>query len=157
MTRAKYPLEPLARVRAHAVDAQAIDLARAVRAREQAEAERRTADDARGRAEAGAREVRLAEEAALARGALTVADLARADAWEVRVRAEGAALYEAVARAAESEAVAIGTEAAAQKALAQRRADADVVDKDRARFDGEQRRREDDRAEEDAAEAWRPK
>jgi hypothetical protein len=157
MTRAKYPLEPLAKVRAHATSAQAAELAKAVRERTRAEAERRAADAARARAEASASEVRAREGEALSRGQLTVADLARGDAWEARVRAEGAALFEDVARAAEGEAAASDQETHARAELAQRRADADVVEKDRARFDQGQRRREEAREEEGAEEAWRPK
>ncbi|MDB4998812.1 MAG: hypothetical protein JWM74_6244, partial [Myxococcaceae bacterium] len=46
MTRVKYPLEPLAKVRAHATDAQAAELGKAVREREKAEAARLVADAA---------------------------------------------------------------------------------------------------------------
>ncbi len=157
MPRLKYPLEPLAKVRAHATDAQATELGKAVREHEKAEAARLQAEAARARAEAAAHEARVREGEALARGELTVADLARADAWESRVRTEGTALFEAVARAAVGQAAASDREIAARSELAQRRADADVVEKDRARFDAGQRRRDEAREEEGAEEAWRPK
>src|SRR4051812_33781616 len=137
----KYPLEPLARVRESRAEVAVRALADAVRAREGAEERRRAAEDARARGEAAAEDGRTAERAALDRSQLSAADLARRDAWEHRIAGELRALDEQVVRARDGVAEAKRAEEAARAEVTRREADADVVDKDRARWRaGEERR-----------------
>ena len=101
--------------------------------------------------------VKDAEQGALERGNITVADLMRADAWAIRVAHEEAELAkraaDGVARATEAK----DGEAAARATVAGRRADAELVEKHRERWDGAERARDAAKEEEAAAEAWRPK
>jgi len=153
----KYALEPLARLRDRKVDEAAGALAGAVGEREAAEAERTRADRARAGHEHAIRGARAAEQQALERGELTVADLVRADAWEIRVAAERAAHDASLTRARQVEARAQAKERGAREQVASRRADAKVVASDRARWQEEQRKRAEARDEEAAAEGRRPK
>jgi flagellar biosynthesis chaperone FliJ len=147
----KYPLEPLREHRDRHVDAATVQLGDAVRAREAADEAKRRADEERHEAEARAAAVRSSEAERLGNGELRVADLARAQAWEHAASAESDALGRAIARADGSLAAAHETEQEARAALAQKKADLDVVEKDRARFDaGARQARE--AAEEEAAE-----
>jgi hypothetical protein len=152
----RYPLEPLITLRDRRVEQAAVGLAGAVAKREDAEQGRRAAEVARNAHDAAAKEVRAAESGALDRGELRAVDLAGADAWEARVAAEGAAMASAVERARTAEDRARDGERVAQGELASRRADADVVEKDRARWADQQRRRADANEEEAASENWRP-
>jgi hypothetical protein len=153
----KYPLEPLAAVRETAVKSATADLAGAIRRREDASSARHTAEAKRDAHARAAAKVREGELAALGNGRLRAADLARADAWGVRVSAERAALGSAVERAATAETGARQEEASAQVRLGERHADARVVDVHRERWEAEQRRALEAREEEASAEAWRPK
>jgi colicin import membrane protein len=153
----KYPLEPARRVRESRADDAKKDLASAIDARERAEQRRRAAEAEREQARGQARAVREKELAALARGELSAADLMRGDAWEARVREEEARRAREVAQAATKEAEAQGTEDKARGDLATRRADVEVVEKDRERWTAREKQAEEKREEEGAAEAWRPK
>jgi hypothetical protein len=157
MRRRRYPLEPLAELRDRKVDQAACGLAVAIAEREAAEHGRRTAEEARVSHDSAAHNVRTAEADALARGELCVSDLARADAWELRVGAERASLTAEIDRARGAEQRARDGERSAQGELTSRRADADVVESDRARWVDAQRRQSEAKDEEAAAEAWRPK
>jgi hypothetical protein len=156
MPRPRYPLEPLVELRDHQVDRAAAGLAGAISKREDAEQGRRAAEAARAAHDAAASQVRDAESEALDRGELRAEDLAGADAWEARVATESAAMASAVERARTTEERARDGERTARGDLAARRADADVVGKDRARWVDEQRRRADAKEEEAASEIWRP-
>jgi hypothetical protein len=147
----KYPLQPLREHRDRLVDAATLQLGDAVRAREAAAETKRRAEQERLEAEARAAAVRHDEAERLANGALRVADLARAQAWEHAASAEAAELGGAVARAGAHLATARDAELQARAELAQKKADLDVVAKDEARFDAGARR-ERDVAEEAAAE-----
>ena len=147
----KYPLEPLREHRDRHVDAATVQLGDAVRAREAADEARRRAEDERREAAARAAGVRDSEAERLVNGELRVADLARAQAWEHAASAEMDALGRAIARADGTLAAAHESEQEARAALAQKKADLDVVEKDRARFDaGTRKARE--AGEEEAAE-----
>jgi hypothetical protein len=156
MRRPRYPLEPLVELRDHQVDRAAAGLASAIAQREDAQRAHRTAEAACAAHDAAAQRVRAAESEALDRGELRAADLAGVDAWEARVATESAAMASAVERARTTEERARDGECAARGDLAARRADADVVGKDRARWADEQRRRADAKEEEAASEIWRP-
>jgi hypothetical protein len=156
MRRPRYPLEPLVELRDHHVDRAAAGLAGAIAKREDAERGRGAAEAVRAAHEASARQVRAAESDALDRGELRAADLAGADAWEARVAAESTAMSSEVERARTAEERARDGERAARGDLASRRAEADVVAKDRARWVDAQGRRTEAKEEEEASEIWRP-
>ena len=152
----KYPLEPLAALREKKVEGAIGKLAAARRAHDSAERER-LASEEKGRAHAAAVErVRLAELEALSRGDLRAADLARADAWEARIASERRALEVELEGSRASEARARAEEDDAGRQVASRRAEAQVVDNDRARWHEALRRRGEAREEQAASEASRP-
>lgn len=152
MRQPKYALEPLVQLRTREVDDASRALGHAVRVREDAQRERRRAEGEEAHHEAEVRASRESEDAALVRGDLRAVDLMRADAWEVRVRAEHGALADRVASAAGMEQVRTDAERAARDGLARRLADAEVVERDRSRFLSRQKlegeAREDEAAEE---------
>ena len=153
----KYPLEPLARVRAQKVESAARDLGAAVRSREAAERRRVAAERERECAEQEARTVRDAERCAMERGELRVRDLVRADAWEARGQADRAALDRQVNQARAREGDAAETEQKARTALRERRVEEDVVGRDRVIWTERERKKADAKEEEAGAEAWRPR
>ncbi|HXN30327.1 MAG TPA: hypothetical protein VN894_00640 [Polyangiaceae bacterium] len=152
----KYPLEPLAELRHRNVDQAVRALAEATRARDTAERKVLASERDRQAHGAAAESVRRVEAQALAEGGLRAADLARAAAWEARIATEREAMTSAVGRARDEEADARAGEVRALDAVASRNAEAKVVAKDRARWDGAQRKRAEGREEEAACEAWRP-
>lgn len=136
MTRnAKYPLDPLREHRDHRVDAATVALGDAVRGREAADDAKCRAEAERRDAETRASAVRREEAKRLANGELSAADLARAQAWEHATSAEIDDLGRAVVRADGKLVAAQETELSARAALAEKKADLDVVVKDQARFD----------------------
>lgn len=150
----KYPLEPLREHRDRKVELATAQLGEAVRSREAADDAKRRAEQERVEAAARAAAVRDDEAARLANGELRVADLARAQAWEHATSAEMANLEHAVDRADTEVGAARDREAGARTELAQKKADLDVVAKDRARFDAGVRRAQDANEEESAEEAF---
>jgi hypothetical protein len=146
----KYPLEPLREHRDRDVDAATVQLGDAVRAREAADDARRRAEEERREAAHRAEGVRSDEAERLVNGELRVADLARAQGWEHGANAEMDDLGRAIERAD-------GRRAAAHEAraaLAQKKADLDVVAKDEARFDAGVRKAREGAEEEAAEEAF---
>lgn len=130
----KYPLEPLLAHRRRQVDDATAELGAAMRSREDAEASKARASRDEQDADARARAVRGRERDLLARGELRVADLARAEAWEIAAEVERAAHAQAVAVAADHLRASTAEERSARDALAARKAGQDVIEKDRARF-----------------------
>ncbi len=157
MRKAKYPLESLRGVRAARVDDATASLAKAVVTREEAELAKAIAEAARQEHERLAAEKRASELCALEKGELTAADLARKDAWEYAVKADAARLSGEITRAQSEEDDARTTEEQARRELGLKKADADVVDKDKARFVENQNKQALATEEESAAEAWRPR
>lgn len=157
MPKTKYPLEALRDVREARVDEATSALAKAVRAREDAATELARTEAARIEQRRIADEKRASERSALESGALKVADLAREDAWEHGVKAEADALAKRAAQAKSREETARDEERSAREALAAKKAEVDVVEKDKARFVGRQNERELAHEEQEANEAWRPK
>ena len=157
MAKSKYPLESLRQVRQNGVDDATARLASAVRERERAEAKTAAAALAGHAHEQATTEKKASEQRALEDGSLTAADLARRDAWEFQVRADAAKLEGEIACARASEEKAKQGEALAQKDLGAKKAEADVVDKDRARFTEKQTKLALATEEEAAEEAWRPR
>ena len=150
----KYPLEPLLEHRERRVDDATAELGDAVRAREAAEEARKRAEAERRAEEERAAQILAAEADLLGKGELRAADLARAEAWkhaeDVRLRD----LAAAEGRAASAVDAARGAEQDARAALAQKKADHDVVAKDEARFIDAKKRETEAREEEAAEEAW---
>jgi hypothetical protein len=153
----KYALEPLARVREKKVDEAVHGLAVAIAQVGDAEGER-CATEARQRAhERTSERVRSDEAAALARGELRALDLAWAGAWGLGAAAEHKAIAAEVRLAREHETQAREGERQARDRVAATRADAEVVARDRARWNERLRRRAEAGEEEAASEAWRPR
>ncbi len=150
----KYPLTPLREHRDRNVDASTAALGNAVRAREGADHAKREAERERSEAQSRAAAVRSEEAERLARGELRAADLAHGGAWEQGAQAEITGLGHAVDRADGRLAAACDVEGAARAALAQKKADLEVVLKDEARFDDKARRARDMAEEEAADEAF---
>ena len=155
--RAEYPLDPLLRVREARVDDATRAVAEAVHEVDATRDARAAAEAARLRAGEAAQAIRASERDVLEEGGLTAADLARADAWEAKIRDDDRRLFDAAARAAEAESRAVLDEARARAELAKYKVDADVVSKDRDAWTNEVRRRVEAKEEEDAEEAWRRK
>jgi len=153
----KYPLDPLVRVREKQVDDAARALGDAVRVREDAEARLAQATRRKNEAEAAANALRDGERSALERGELTVADLMRADAWGARVQQEQAELARRADDAAAKDDAAREGESRARTNVAERKADAEIVERDRERWADAERRRAEAKDEEAAADGWRPK
>ena len=157
MPRKKYPLDPLLDLRERQVDAATQKLAEAVSARQAAERKREAAEAAKKQAEERARALRERERAALEKGELRAGDLHAARAWEVAVDAERKRLSQQVDAAARGEGEARTAEHGAQHDLAVREADAEVVEKDKERFEAKRKQELLAKEEEAANEAWRPK
>jgi hypothetical protein len=153
----KYPLDPLARLREKQVGDATKLLSDAIRAREDAQRAEEAATSRRDSAVEDARLLAEREGAALERGELRSEDLARAAAWGVRVEADRVELEQRLARASEGTQAAQDDEAAAQGAIARARADAEVVSRDRARWDEAERKKEQTAEEDAASEAFRGK
>ncbi|WP_394843688.1 hypothetical protein LZC95_42395 [Pendulispora brunnea] len=155
MPRKPYPLETLLDLRTRRVEDATVELASAIRARESAEQRRQALEAVRARAAAEANVARNAERDALDQGALRAVDLQRGGAWETVARAEREAMDAKVEHAALAEQSAADSEARARGELVQRKADADVVDKDRSRYLERARKRIVAMEEESASDAWR--
>ncbi len=141
------------KLRERQVDEATRDLAKAVDARQSAERKRAAAEAEKVRAEDRAKATRDEEREALERGELSVADLMRAQAWELGVADEQKKLGQQVSVAAQGEQNARTEEDGARTALASREADAQVVEKDKERFVTRERQREIAKEEEAAQEA----
>jgi hypothetical protein len=153
----KYPLDPLARLREKQVGDATKLLSDAIRAREDAQ---RAEEGARARRDSAAHDARLVverEDGALQRGELRAEDLARAAAWSARVEVDRAELEQHLARAMQGAQTAHAVEETAQDATARARADAQVVSRDRVRWEEAVRKKRDAAEEEGAAEAFRGK
>ncbi|HWL87577.1 MAG TPA: hypothetical protein VNO21_17355 [Polyangiaceae bacterium] len=155
MPRKSYPLEALLNLRNRRVKDAAVELASTVREREGAAERRQALEAVRARAAAEAARAREAERETLEKGELRVADLQRGQAWEKVVQGEQRALDEKVEQAAIAEQGAADDEARVRGQLSERKADADVVDRDRSRYLERARKRIVAVEEESASEAWR--
>jgi hypothetical protein len=153
----KYPLDPLARLRAKQVDDATSLLANAIRVRQEAERAEGAAVTKRDVAAEEARVVGDGEQRALERGELRAEDLAWAASWRTRVEVERAELESRLAKAMTQARAAEGSEGTAQDGLARARADAEVVTRDRAKWEEAGRRKEEAVEEESVADAFRGK
>jgi hypothetical protein len=157
MRQPRYPLEPLAELRKRALDVATSRLSGAVKKRDAAARARQTAEDARHEHESAAARVRDAESGALERGELRAGDLSLVASWDHRIQSERARLRAGVerAKAAETEAMDLRCQAQARAEIC--RSQADVVEKDRARWDGARKKSAEAREEEAVSDGWRPK
>jgi hypothetical protein len=153
----KYALDPALALREKRADDAARELGTKVRAREEAAAARVRAEAARARTAEEVAAARAAEHAALGRGELSVADLLRQDAWNVRVQMDKQALEAAERRATEAAATALRAETVARGELGARQADVEVVQKDRSSWQAREEKARQAKEEEAAADAWRPR
>jgi colicin import membrane protein len=145
----KYPLDPLARLREKRVGDATRLLSDAIRARQEAERAEDAAQARRDDAVKDARATEDGEERALKSGELRAEDLARGAAWKLRAEAERAELDERLAKALSETRGAQVREVGAQDGVARARADAEVVARDRAKWE-EAGRKKDEAAEEDS-------
>lgn len=155
MPSPKYPLQPLLDHRERAVDDRTAELGGAVRTRENAERTRERAAASQDAAESETAQTRQKERELLQDGALSVADLARGQAWEIGAQARIADLARATANAAAAADTASKAEVAARGQLAQAMADRDVVAKDESRFKERLAKKQLAAEEEQAEEAYR--
>jgi hypothetical protein len=152
----KYPLKSLADLRDRKVDKALVDLGAAAKASEVATRRRRESELACEGHETAAARARDVERSALSAGDLTAGDLARADAWELRVAEEGSALGAAAENALGDEVAAHQRRTIAEGILGSRKADAKVVSLDRSRWEENSSKRAEAKDEEASFEAWRP-
>jgi len=153
----RYPLEPLAEVRKRALHVATESLSGAAKKRDAAARARQAAEGARHEHERAAAQVRDAERRALERGELRVGDLSLEATWDLRIQSERARLHASVerAKAAETEATHARSQAQARAQIC--RSEADVVEKDRARWEGARKKSAEAREEEAVSDGWRPK
>jgi len=144
----RYPLDPLARLRAKKVDDAARELGESQRARAAAERSEATAVQVAARLEEEQRAIREGERAALARGELRVEDLMHGGAWELRAREERAQAERNVVKANADAKTARGVERTARETTAARRADAKVIERDRDAWEAGEKKRAEARDEE---------
>jgi hypothetical protein len=157
MAKEKYPLEPLSRLRQARLEGASRELAAAVRARSSAEQARADAQRACERHRQASDDVKSAERAALGRGDLSAADLARAEAWAARVEVEADALSSRVEQARRVESQARESEERARAGTGARAAEARVVSEHEERWREAQRAKAERVDEEASVEAWRSK
>jgi hypothetical protein len=151
----KYPLELVLELRRRKVDDAARALAVTTRQREDAERRRLATQQTCEAHGSASHQVRCVEQEALVCGSLTVADLSRAEAWELRVGEESRALAGELSKALADEADARVRERRAQEELASRQAGSKLLTDHRARWrDGYQKRLEAN-VEEASSDAWR--
>jgi hypothetical protein len=153
----KYPLDPLARLREKRVGDATRLLSDAIRARQEAE---QREESAQARKDDAAKEVLAVggrERSALERGELRADDLALGAAWKVRMDADRAELEGQLAKALSQTSAAQAQEGTAQDGVARARADAEVVARDRAKWEEAGRKKEEAAEEEVADEAFRRK
>jgi hypothetical protein len=148
----KYPLKPLLEHRERRVDDAAVELGRAVRARDEAERKRALAEQQQRQAEDDAARVRVCEAELLARGELRAGDLEIAAGWEVGARMHIDGLAQASEAAARGVRGAEDVAKAAQGELSRRVVDRDVVAKDESRFRAREERKATAKEEEAAEE-----
>lgn len=149
---AKYPLEPLARVRATEVDDAARALAAAVEVRAAAESRLAESQHAENRFLAMAAEVAGKESLAFASGVLRASDLAQAKAFDMGVTIEHEAHRERVRVASNALTESLANEERARAHLADRKAHANAVERDREKFVAAERRAMDAKEDEIAEE-----
>jgi hypothetical protein len=130
----KYPLDPLKRVRAEAVDQRARSLSQAIGEVEKARAEKERREHAKRELERSLSEVADAERERLEKGELSVADLARGAAFGIAGEMRRAAHERAAEQARAEHAKAVTSAEDKRKVLASARADAEVVEKHHKRW-----------------------
>jgi len=152
MSRAKYRLEPLAQARRASVE-------KASRALAEATANRQTAELARTRVEleaerARAEVLRIRSEERGPEKILRAEDLVASDTWEIRAETERLQRERRLEVAKANESKEALREAAARAVVEKRQAEAQVVEKDRARFEIREAKEAEARQEVEADEAW---
>jgi hypothetical protein len=152
--RSKYPLQVLKDVREQQADVAAAELALAVRAREQAEQGLRTREHDECRHADEVLAVHENEQLRLAARGIRIADLAMADAFDVRATEQAAVLALAREESAAKCAVQQVEEAQARAELAAKQAALQVIEQDQDKWRAEAARVVQAVEEEDALEAF---
>jgi hypothetical protein len=150
----RYPLEPLGRVRDAEVDEAARALAEAIARRETAEECARAARAEQTRFLDEAARIDEREAVALASGVLRANDLAQRDAFLIGASLEADARARAVREADGVVAETVAREAEARARLAEQKAKADAVARDRGRFEANEKRIADAKEDESAEDAF---
>jgi hypothetical protein len=130
----KYPLDPLKRVRAEKVDQGARALSQALGEVENARAEHERRELAKRELERSLSEVARGEGERLERGELSAADLARGAAFGIAADMKRAAHAEAVEEARSKHAKAASHVEESRRVFATARADAEVVERHRQKW-----------------------
>lgn len=150
----KFPLEPLLKLRAHAVDERKEALRERHRQVQDAQDARTQAERRERQHDAARRETDAAEQARAAEGVATVSDLlqlalyqAGAEQIAINLKQQSAVVQQRLQRAERDE-------AEAERALAEARAEQRVLDKEEARFVAGERAKLESAAEEEALEIW---
>ena len=153
MAREKYRLDPLARARQANVERASRSLAEASHAKREAEALRKRIENEVVRADAEAKRIRLEERAGV--NVVRAEDLAVSDHWEIRAESERVDRERRleIARAGESKESL--REAAARAEVEKRQAAAQVVERDRARWQERETHQAEVKQEVEANDAWR--
>ena len=151
----KYPLLRVGDLRARALDAAMTRLAGFVKLYEDARRARAAAEARRLEHDRTAEQIRSNEREVMASGALRASDLAQARAWDMRAAFEAARLEAFVQRAREGESTASKAHTDAQAQVGARRADARVIERDRARWESARRCAAEAKEEEALSESWR--
>jgi hypothetical protein len=152
----KYALEALATLRDSKADQALGRLASAIGARASAERALQECERRRAAHDAAVALLTADEERALARGDLAAADLARADAWKIRVLAEREALDAQYDRTLARHQAALGDEAAAREAAIACQNDARLVHEHRQRWIERVRALAEAAEDEARLETWQP-
>lgn len=152
---AKYPLEPLARIREAEVDEASHTFAAAVRARLEAASRLAESEAAEARFLEVAAEVARRESLAFASGVLRAGDLEQNAVFEVGVSIEHETYRNAVRSAEAALAEASANEERARALVAEKKAQAEAVERARAKFVAKERRVADANEDEAAEEAIR--
>ncbi|MGA3120417.1 MAG: hypothetical protein ABSF69_06555 [Polyangiaceae bacterium] len=157
MPTVRYPFELLGRLRKHEADQAAQDLAMAAGTRDAADSERRLAADLRDAHERKGARLRANEILALAAGCLRVADLAQAQSWELAFAAERRKLTSSARESQAAVAAALDAVRRFQSRASLCFSKAELVARDRTRWNDARRKLHEAIDEEASFEAWRLK
>lgn len=150
----KFPLDPLVKLRAHAVDERTELLRERIGQAQQAQRAVAVAEHNERAHDAARREVETSEEARVLTGEATAADFALLHGYQIGAAQAAANLRQQSAAATQRLGRAEGAVSEAEQALVEARADQKVVERQHARFVAGERARKELQAEEEALEAW---
>ncbi len=153
MAREKYRLESLSRARQAHVERASRSLSEASRAKKAAEVLRKRIEDEAARAESEAKRIRADERSDDT--VLRAEDLATVDRWEIRAQTERIDREHRLEVAKQSESKEALREKAARAEVEKRQASAQVLERDRDRWQQREAQRAEVMQESEANEVWR--